>query len=611
MIDPGQLVYDISGNAISVALPAVLWAVLFLCAFEHPAFAESIGLGRRAFWLLLPGAVATTLADLPLFPVSNDVLGISFGGAVFPLLVAILALGRVAPPTRRSATLFLGVYGLVALVGLAVVVLFPAALPSTVGVVLVAALAPAALFMVGRARKDSLVERVAGLVALTDGVLVMTFLFAYAIPGQGISEGYPQYLIPPVAAGFVVFVAAPRLLRGAEALALPLAYIAGTFGVVVGADVLRQPPLYPSSSPGLYVIGGAGILDLVYLSGLLAFATAYALHYAIGRSWDPVPGAPAESPPPTPTGQLGRALRQGVDGDLPGSLSGAARAAASGAREAALLLGVPAPPPDRPWQGLPVPGWVVSDQANLDAVAAQGSADGRESYRGWLTARSLLKIALDLTRRRFATAGARTWAFLVDLVVVTTPAVLLFAYLAYHIPGGLNGVLSSLAYNAAAYGYISLAFLYFVLAEWLFGTTVGKQLLGLVVRRRQLTPPDLSSALVRNAFRVPLLSVVGLTLASAIALLEATSLPSSYSFEGFPLPVGLLAAVSILVGAALAVGLIGLVGYLSIVATSERQRLGDLAAGTWVVRRTTGPLAEPTAAPTPAPAPGPGLGPSG
>jgi len=607
VIDPGQLVFDLTGNALSIGVTGVVWAVLFLCAFEHPAFAESVGLGRRAFWLLLPGAVAATLADLPLLPISNDVLGISLAGAAFPLAVAVLALGRVAPPTRRSATVFLGAYGLVAASGLGIVVAFPAAVPSLVGVVAVAAVAPLAVWLAGRARNDELLRRVAGLLALTGGVMVLTFLFSSASAGVGITEGYPQYLLPPIAAGLLVGLAAPRLLGAAEALALPLAYIAGTFGVLVGADVLREPPLYPSTTPGFYVIGGAGILDLVYLGGLLAFAAAYGLHYALGRSWDPVPGAPRQSPPPTPTGQLGRALRQGVDGDLAGSLSGSALAARSGAREAALLLGVPTPPPDRPWQGLPVPGWVVSDQANLDAAAAQGTTDGRESYRGWLTARSLVSLSLDIARRRFATAGVRAWAFLVDLLVVTVPAVLVWVYLAYTVPGGLNGLLGSIAFNGAIYAYISLAYLYFVLAEWLYGTTVGKRLWGLTVRRRALQPPDLSSSLVRNAFRIPVLSVVGLTVASAVALLVATSAPTNVSFEGIPLPAGLLAAATLLVGAVLATGLLGLIGYLSIVATGERQRLGDLTAGTWVVWGTRGR----SAAPAPAPAPGPGLGPSG
>ena len=348
MIDLGELVFDVVGNTVSVALPAVLWAILFLCAFEHGPFAESVGLGRRAFWLLLPGAAAATLANLPLVPISNDVLGISIGGAVFPILVSLLALGRFAPPARRSGTIFLGVYGIVAALGLAVVLLVPGVLLNTLGVISVTALAPAAVFVAGRTRHDDLLERVAGLLALTDGVLVLTFLFSSATVGQGISEAFPEYLMPPVGAGLVIALVAPRLLRGAEGLALPVAFIAGTFGVLVGADVLREPPLYPSSTPGLYVIGGAGIFDLVYLSGLLAFATAYALHYALGRSWEPLAGAPSENPSPTPVGRLGRAFRQGVDGDLSGSLAQAALAARGAATEAARLLEVPPAPPAGP-----------------------------------------------------------------------------------------------------------------------------------------------------------------------------------------------------------------------------------------------------------------------
>jgi uncharacterized membrane protein/uncharacterized RDD family membrane protein YckC len=609
VIDLGQLAFDVVGNSVSLALPAALWAVLFLCAWEHGPFAESVGLGRRAFWLLLPGAAAVTLANLPVIPVSDDIVGISIGGALFPILVSLLAIGRLAPPGRRSGTAYLATYGVVAALGLGVVLLISAPLPSALGVLVVAAAVPGGVYLVGRSRDDAMLERVAGLLALTDGVLFLTYLFSSASAGVGISEGFPQYLMPPVAAGAVVALVAPRLLRGAEGLALPVAYIAGTFGVLAGADVLREPPLYPSSTPGLYVIGGAGILDLVYLSGLLAFATAYALHRALGRSWSAVPGAPDVSPAPTPLGQLGRSFRRGVDGELSESLTGASLAARSAAGEAAALLQLPPPPPERPWQGLPVPGWVVSDQVNLDAAAAQGTSDGRESYRGWLTARALVGLGLQLSGRRFATAGARTWAFLIDLLVITLPATLAWVYLARTTAGGVTGVLDSLTFNALIYGYIGAGYLYFVIGETVYGTTIGKRILDLAVRQRQMRPPELSSVLVRNAFRVPVLSVVGLTVSVAVALLAANYAPSNVTYEGFGLPAGEVAAALLLTGAAFVVGLLGAVAYLSISATGERQRLGDLAGGTWVVRRAT-PTVGPLGPPAP-PAPGPGAGPSG
>ena len=612
MIDPAQLAFDTIGNAVAVVLPGLLWAGLFLVAFERGPAAESVGFGRRTFWLLLPAAVAVSLANLPFVPISDDVLGISLGGAVFPIVVALGTLRPLAAPgaAGRAAAAFLGGFGAIAAVALGIVVWLPAPLPSSLGVLAVAALVPGAVYALGVARGDATIRRVGGLLGLTAGVLLLTFLFSSATPDLGITEGFPQYLLPPVAAGFVAAIAAPRLLRGAEGLALPVAYAAATFGVLAGADILREPPLYPSAAPGLYVIGGAGVLDLVYLSGLLAFVAAVAGLWWLRIPWGPLPGAASTDPPPTPVAQLGGAFRRGLDGDLPGSLAGATGAARSAAREAALLLELPPPPEERPWQGVPVPGWVVSDQANLDAVVRRGAPDGRESYRGWLTGRLLVAAALPFFDRRFASAGQRTAAFLVDLALVTAPAIVVWALIAARTPGGLLAVAAGVPFNAAIYGYISLAFAYFVVGEYGFGTTVGKRLFGLSVRDRRMARPELRAVLVRNAFRTPALSVVGVTVATAVALLVTAPGSAALAVEGFGLPAGTVAAAILLAVAVAGVGLLGVVGYLSIGVTSERQRWGDLVAGTWVVRplsRTAAGTAAPVG-PVPAAAP---PGPSG
>ncbi len=150
MIDPIALTNDIVGNVSSLALPALLWALIYLLAWEQGPFATSIGFGRRTFWLLLPGALLASLVLLPIQPGANDWL---------------------------------------------------------------------------------------------------------AIPGVGIEESFPMYLLPPFGAGGGAVVAAEWVFPGGEGLALPAAYVAGTFGVLVGADVLREPPLYIAGGPaGLYAI---------------------------------------------------------------------------------------------------------------------------------------------------------------------------------------------------------------------------------------------------------------------------------------------------------------------------------------------------------------------
>jgi uncharacterized RDD family membrane protein YckC len=599
LIDPGQLASDIVGNSVSLVLPGLLWAAVFLLAFENGSFSASIGLGRRAFWLLLPGALASTFGNLPLFPVGSDIIGIGLSGGLFPILVGLLAFDRFAPPARRSLRLFLGGYAVLAVAGLLVVVVLKTAWEQDVGVVAVAAGVPLGAWVLSSAR-DAVGNRVAYLLALTSGVIVLTFVFSASVPGVGITEGFPQYLLAPVGVAAVAALVAPLALRGAEGLALPASFVAGTFGVLVGADVLRQPPLYPSSQPGLYIIGGAGVFDLVYLSGLLALATAFVAHRVLRRSWAPV--GEYTPPGPTPVGRLARAFRAGVRGDLSGSLNASVLASRDAATQARQLLAVPEPPPDRPWQGLPVPGWVVADQANLEASAKAGTTDGRESYRGWLMARSLVQLSTHLTSRRFATAVHRTVAYAIDLALLTVPAVALWAYLAATLPGGYVGVASSVAYNTAIYGFISLAFLYFVIGERVYGTTLGKWIRGLVVKERGMRPASLLPVLVRNSFRLPTLSVLGIGLAIATEFLFVQGSSTPVSFGGLLVPLGAVTAAFFAVFVILGVGLLGVIGYLTISATSERQRAGDLLAGTWVVRRAT-PVRPSGARPAPAPAP--------
>jgi uncharacterized membrane protein/uncharacterized RDD family membrane protein YckC len=606
VVDPFSLTSDILTNTISLALPPLVWALLFLLAFEHPAFAESVGFGRKAFWLLLPGSLLATFAVLPFAPISNDVIAISFGGALFPLLVGSLAVRSVAP---REARLLLHYLLFVAIEGAVMLLLvLPLAAPivrptaSVLGgrtdgatillvtlvaalTVLIAGLVPSA----GRAAPGPgasagvSVRPLVFLVGLTSAILVGTFAVSSAIPGVGIVEPFPFYLLPPIAAGLFAVLLAPRVVPQREGFALPLAFLATTVGVLLGADLLREPPLYGSGPAGIYAIGGAGVLDVVYLSGLLALGTAFYLHRGLGRSFDPV-GGPAPVPDPTPVGRLGRAFRAGVDGNLTESLSESSRAGHDAARQAGTLLGLAAPPADRPWGGLPVPGWVVSDQANLDAAARAGSTDGREGFRAWLTSRWLVYLGRDLGQRRFGTMGARSLGFVLDLIIVTIPAVAIWTLIALATPGDLDRLLSSLAFNAAIYGFISLAFLYLVLSETLTGRSLGKRGLKLVVRDRALRPIGFVSALLRNSTVLPILTVVGIAGAIGVAFaLKAGSL-SSVTIAGIPLPGGLLALAGVIVFLIAGVGLLGALALLVIALTNERQRLGDLLAGTWVVR---------------------------
>ncbi|HTP54571.1 MAG TPA: RDD family protein [Thermoplasmata archaeon] len=624
MVDPWLLSLDASSNVVSLLVPAGVWALLFFLAWEHPAFAESIGLGRRAFWLLLPGALLSSYAFLPLAPISNDWVAVSFGGALFPLAVGAFALRRSAPPARRTLARFVGYTAAEA--GAMLVVVLPAAAPTLarigratglgapgtavllVGIVGLAVCAFAAL--VDRGSPDRIAPRGGFLLGLSTGVMLLTFAGSSAIPGVGIVESYPYYLLPPIAAGIAAGLLAPRFFSGEEGFALPSALLAGTVGVLIGADLLREPPLYGSGAGGLYVVGGAGVLDLVYLSGLLALAGALLVHVGQGRGWAPI-GAPLPAPAPSPVRHLQEAYRAGVAGDLAGSMRSSVAAARSAATQARTLLGAPPGTEERPWQGLAVPGWLVSDHANLARVAGSGTADPREGYRAWLTARWLVLAGRQLALRRFASIGERSAAFAIDLAVVTLPALLLFGAIVRTTRGGFDAVALSLPFNTAIVGTIAVALLYFTVTEAYTGTTLGKAAIGIAVRDRTLGRPDGLSALVRNLPLAPILSLVAIGGAVALAVAEKGAGAGTTSILGVEIPGGLFAGAGIFAVVVGGVALLGSFGVLAIALTLERQRIGDLWAGTWVVRaggEPTSPAVPAPASPVPAATPPPAEG---
>lgn len=94
-------------------------------------------------------------------------------------------------------------------------------------------------------------------------VAAICYLTSTPIPGIGI--GMP-ILVAPLAAALTASLLDP-------VQAAPLAYIAGTLGVLVGADLLRLNEVKKLGAP-VASIGGAGTFDGIFLSGLIAVLLA-------------------------------------------------------------------------------------------------------------------------------------------------------------------------------------------------------------------------------------------------------------------------------------------------------------------------------------------------
>ena len=95
------------------------------------------------------------------------------------------------------------------------------------------------------------------------GQSTVCYFFSRPIPGMGI--GMPILIAPITAAVLAVML-------GGEQSA-PVAYIAGTLGVLVGADLLRINNIRELGVP-VASIGGAGTFDGVFITGIVAVLLA-------------------------------------------------------------------------------------------------------------------------------------------------------------------------------------------------------------------------------------------------------------------------------------------------------------------------------------------------
>ena len=94
---------------------------------------------------------------------------------------------------------------------------------------------------------------------------VATVSYLVSRPVQGLGIGIPIF-VAPVTAALIAVVLNP-------AQSAPLAYIGGTLGVLIGADLLRLKDIKTMGTP-FASIGGAGTFDGIFITGIVAVLLA-------------------------------------------------------------------------------------------------------------------------------------------------------------------------------------------------------------------------------------------------------------------------------------------------------------------------------------------------
>ncbi|BAZ94994.1 hypothetical protein TspCOW1_31950 [Thiohalobacter sp. COW1] len=97
--------------------------------------------------------------------------------------------------------------------------------------------------------------------ALLAVAAVSLISFAFSRPVAGLGIGMPIFIAPVTAALVALLIDLEQ--------AAPLAYIGGTLGVLVGADLLRLGDIRRLATP-IASIGGAGTFDGIFITGIIA-----------------------------------------------------------------------------------------------------------------------------------------------------------------------------------------------------------------------------------------------------------------------------------------------------------------------------------------------------
>jgi uncharacterized membrane protein len=101
--------------------------------------------------------------------------------------------------------------------------------------------------------------------ALIGVAMVALVSYLTSRPIQGLGVGMPIF-IAPLCAALVALIIDPSH-------SAPLAYIAGTLGVIVGADLFRLKDIRRMGTP-IASIGGAGTFDGIFITGVVAVLLA-------------------------------------------------------------------------------------------------------------------------------------------------------------------------------------------------------------------------------------------------------------------------------------------------------------------------------------------------
>jgi len=309
-------------------------------------------------------------------------------------------------------------------------------------------------------QRPSIVKTVLGIAIVSAASFMIT-----RVTDLGVVASFPFYLLPSVLAALLALLLCSHRSPSAPAYA----YAVATFGVLIGGDIFHLPEIF--SEPFMGSLGGAGLYDMVYISGLLAISLV-------------MPTLSSEiKHRPTPSSAPSVLFAQGLRAAhfdegrkylvqaVECATARVAQRIGSGTRNSVRTI----------------IGSIAGDDFFL--LQQKPLLNDEDFKKAAITTRMLTDALTAKERHYYATALQRTVAFLIDGAVLSVLALLLALATERHL-GSLFFIF-----------LFSLQFIYFTLLEYVAGATLGKALVGISVELEDGNDIDFITSFARNTIR--------------------------------------------------------------------------------------------------------------
>ena len=326
-------------------------------------------------------------------------------------------------------------------------------------------------------------------------VSIATFKITKVKEGSGIVSEFPYFLIPSLLAVLIALLIYRRdVSKGA-----PFAYAVGTLGTLIGADVYHLPELFET---GFLIgsIGGAGVYDMVFISGFLAMMLVFPFASkelkALKRRY-----SPDEEIELKVRFWIKEARTLLAFGRYHDAVVSAYKAVSEKIRFIGGLYGIKG----EEERVLDILGFDYIGRYNFEALSNSTKnpyIDPYEAWRNVLSAEFILNSLKEVERRRYAPLPRRILAYLIDLIIIITILFLLLEVLIHYYefqePYELLWSPWFIAWFMWAW---VIQIFYFTLFETIWGQSPGKKIANIMVVSRDLSRCDFIGAFTRNVVR--------------------------------------------------------------------------------------------------------------